>query len=129
MTMFRLITIICTLLISSAAVADVGAGLNVGYVFGHGITVGVRATSSKKEDKVIGSLGVDYNFSEKAFRPLVGIGYTAKDSNVELNVGRTNGAFDFGASVGYLNTEEDKPGLLPCPPGSSRNSSGTCASD
>jgi hypothetical protein len=52
--------------------------------------LGERAASSRKEDKAIGSLGVDYVLGAGQFRPVVGLSYTSDNGNVEVNIGFIN---------------------------------------
>jgi outer membrane protein W len=88
--------------------ADVGAGVGITYVFGQGIAVGVKAFTDDKEDKAVGSVGIDYMLSTKAWRPNVGIGYLNDNIYTDATAGYDlqQNAWTFGLGAGAADTEE-----------------------
>ncbi|WP_415884121.1 hypothetical protein [Neptuniibacter sp. QD34_54] len=97
--------------------ADVGAGLGVTYIFGQGFAVGVKAFTDDKEDKAVGSVGIDYMLSTKAWRPNVGIGYLNDNIYTDVTAGYDlqQNSWTFGLGAGAANTEEDRVEEAPAP--------------
>jgi hypothetical protein len=102
--------VISVALPANPAVADVGYGGGLNYVFGQGLSVGLRVFSDDEEDEVAGSMGIDYVLKGRSWRPVVGLVYLGDDHYGELNFGYnlTSKTFDVGVGVGYADTEDDK---------------------
>ena len=107
-------------LIGQHAFADPAFGVGLTYVFGgsqenqNGLALGVKAFSTDREYRAALSVGVDYVFASKAFRPNVGVAYLdKKDFYIDFNVGYNTkiSAIDFGAGVGYVKTKSKQSSL------------------
>ena len=98
---------------SPFAIADVGYGLSLSYVYGSGggWAFGPKLFSDDKDDKFVGSLGVDYMLNQGTWRPNVGIGDQKDNLLCNANVGYNypSNNFNFGIGVGITNTDEDNP--------------------
>lgn len=94
---------------ANPVIADVGYGAGINYVFGKGLSVGLRLFSDDEQDQVAGSVGVDYMLKGGSWRPVVGVVYLGDDNYGELNIGYNLKlkAFDIGVGVGYANTDDD----------------------
>lgn len=101
-----------TLSTSAFAGAAVGAGLT--WTFGGpkpvaGPALGIKVFSTDKEKKAAGYLGLDYSFSDRGFRPNVGVAYLGeKNIYVGADVGYSlaQQGVNFGAGVGYVDTKK-----------------------
>ncbi len=73
------ITIIAAIMTSmvaaSTASAEVGIGLALSLNTKGEVGAGPRLFTSKRSDRFVGSVGVNYNFMSKDFEPVAGIGY------------------------------------------------------
>lgn len=96
-----------------SAIAGATYGVGVGWTFGgpkptSGPTVGLKVFSNDREERAAASLGVDYVFKERGFRPNVGVAYLGKnDIYLDANVGYsfTQKGLDFGLGTGYVDTK------------------------
>ena len=70
-----LATALAAALVTSMAHADTGVGAGLTYVFYEGVAVGLKIFTDDKEDKAVGSVGLDYIVGSGAWRPNVGVGY------------------------------------------------------
>lgn len=61
---------------ASTASAEVGIGLALSLNTKGEVGAGPRLFTSKRSEKIVGSVGVNYNFTSKDFEPLIGLGYT-----------------------------------------------------
>lgn len=99
---------------SGAAVASAGVGVGLGWSFGgpkgvSGATAGIKVFSTDKEDKAAASLGLDYAFAERSFRPNVGVAYIGKNNiYLDANVGylMSKRSMNFGLGAGYVDTKK-----------------------
>ena len=97
-------------LVSSMAQAEAGFGAGLTYVFGEGVAIGAKIFTSNKEDKAVGSAGLDYLVKSGDWRPNIGIGYLGKNTYGDVNAGYNYhaGEWSFGVGIGGVNTEDDK---------------------
>lgn len=104
------VLVIGAALTTNPAVADVGYGGGLNYVFGQGLSIGLRVFSDDEEDEVAGSMGIDYVLKGRSWRPVVGVVYLGDNHYGELNFGYNLSAkkFDVGIGAGYADTEDDK---------------------
>lgn len=95
--------------------ADPAIGIGFSLSFGGGqpqLGAGLRVFSDDDEDEFAASIGLDYVFTTQSLRPTVGAAYLMDDSYVGLDLGYSYnlGTFDFGASAGITDTEDDSGG-------------------
>ncbi|ANG61363.1 hypothetical protein A8C75_02040 [Marinobacterium aestuarii] len=104
---------------SAVTTADVGVGAGLTYVFGgNGLALGIKAFSSDDEDEAAASLGLDYVFSSRSWRPNIGATYLFDSSYVDVTAGYNYGtrAWDLGLGAGYADTDDDSsPSFTPDP--------------
>ncbi|UTW10466.1 hypothetical protein [Marinobacterium rhizophilum] len=103
---------------SSAASADIGVGAGVTYVFGgNGLALGIKAFSSDNEDEGAASLGLDYVFSSRSWRPSIGAAYLFDSSYVDVTAGYNygTGSWDLGLGAGFADTDDDDSAPLLVP--------------
>ncbi len=96
--------------LSSVAAADIGVGAGLTYVFGgNGLALGIKAFSSDDEDEAAVSLGLDYVFNSRSWRPNIGAAYLFDSSYVDVTAGYNSGtgALDMGLGAGYADTDDD----------------------
>lgn len=93
---------------------DIGFGIGLTWAFGaksarSGLSVGVKAFSSKKSESFVASVGLDYNLSTQGLRPNFGVAYLATDAYFDVNYGYDFGAsnWGFGLGTGYAETARD----------------------
>ncbi|VDC31226.1 hypothetical protein [Pseudogemmobacter humi] len=92
-----------------ASADDIGLGIGLSWVFGNsgssGAAIGLKAFSSREEDKAAGSLGIDYHFATSAVRPNIGIAWIGNDIFADANFGYNVavGKIDFGLGLGAVN--------------------------
>ncbi|MBZ4024153.1 hypothetical protein CKO11_17045 [Rhodobacter sp. TJ_12] len=111
-------TILATALLLSLtapAIADPTLGFGLSLSFGAGKVdtgIGLRVFSDDKQDNFVGSLGVDYMFGGREFRPTIGAAYLGKNSYIglDLGYGLKSRSIDFGLGVGGTNTSIGGPG-------------------
>lgn len=68
--------IIVSMLAAGTASAEVGIGLALSLNTKGEVGAGPRLFTSKRSEKIVGSIGVNYNFTRKDFEPMIGLGYT-----------------------------------------------------
>ncbi len=93
------------MLVASAPVlAGPSVGLGMSYVFGGGISVGVRVFSTDRPQSGALALGLDYGFNSGALRPNVGAAYLDTDGYVDFSVGvdLPGGSLNYGIGLGGL---------------------------
>lgn len=103
------------LMLSTAAMADVGWGAGLTWTFGGpkpstGPALGIKMFSTDKEKKAAGYLGVDYSFSDRGFRPNVGVAYLGENNvyvGTDVGYSFAQQGMNFGAGVGYVDTKKD----------------------
>lgn len=95
----------------SAPTVHAGAGVGISYVFGQGLTVGVKIFSDDKEGNAVGTAGLDYLLGSGAWRPNIGIGYLGDNHYGDLNAGYNYqiGRWSLGVGAGGTETRKDKP--------------------
>lgn len=106
--------ILATSALTSMAHADLGYGFGATWVFGStqdkGLAIGPKLFTANEEDKIAGSLGLDYVFKTSSIRPSIGISYLFKeDMYTNLNVGYDlkDQKVNFGFEGGYTDTQGD----------------------
>ncbi len=105
---------------SSSSSPTVGFGLS--FSFGGDAAVdtgiGVRVFSDDRSNRGAASLGVDCMLMSQRWRGTIGAAYMRSNGYiaVDLGIGLTDGAVDFGASLGGVNTRS-APAAAPPPPG------------
>lgn len=69
--------------------------------------VGLRLFTDDEQDSAVGSIGVDYMFRTRVFRPTVGIAYLDEDYYLGLDLGYDPALnlLDFGVSGGLVETD------------------------
>lgn len=95
----------------------VGVGLSLSFGGGQAQTgVGIRVFSDDRQDRVVGAIGLDYQFGSGAVRGTIGPSYLGRDTYVGLDVGfgLGGGGLDFGISAGV--TDTSRPAAAPPPP-------------
>lgn len=117
----RLLAMTCALpaLMLSPALADPTVGVGVSIAFGGGKTssgIGLRVFSDDRRDRAVGSLGLDYMFGTQSWRGTVGAAYLGRNAYVglDLGFGLNDGSFNFGPSLGVVNTR--RPPAAPVAP-------------
>ena len=108
------------LCLSAPAMADPTVGLGVSLSFGAGKVdtgIGLRLFSDNKQDKFVGSLGLDYMLGGKELRPTIGATYLGTDSYIglDLGYGLKSRSVDFGLGIGGTDTKKTRtsPPVLP----------------
>ncbi|WP_139216106.1 hypothetical protein [Shimia haliotis] len=95
----------------AVAKADPSFGFGISYTFDGDVAFGVRVFSDDRAERGALSLGLDYKFRSKGWRPNVGAAYLDEDFFVDLSLGydfNTQG-LDFGAGLG-LTSNVNAPG-------------------
>lgn len=106
----------------TASADDIGLGIGLTWVFGNdgnsGAAIGLKAFSSREEDKAAGSLGLDYHFATGALRPNIGIAWIGDDIFADANFGYNMavGKIDFGLGIGAVNSKPEAAAAPPSPP-------------
>lgn len=90
---------------ASPVFADPLLGLGLTVTFGGGKVdtgLGLRLFSDDKRDSMVGSVGLDYMFKAKRFRPTIGAAYLGDNGYVGLDMGfdLNGGGIDFGLGAG-----------------------------
>ena len=87
---------------------SIGFGLNFSFG-GNGVvtSLGVRGFTDNEEDKVAGSLGLDYVFGENRVRPTVGVAYLGNENYIGLDLGFGSGQVEFGLGAGMVDTADE----------------------
>ena len=107
------VTLAAALSLGSAAnAADPGLGLGLTWVFGQhgggGLAAGVKVFTSREENKVAGSLGLDYQFNSASLRPNLGAAYIGDnfygDASFGYNISEQ--VIDFGLGGGATNSKD-----------------------
>jgi hypothetical protein len=109
---------VATMLATSAPVlADPSLGLGLSYVFGGGVSVGVRVFSTDRPQSGALALGLDYSFSSGALRPTVGAAYLDNDGYVDFSVGvdPDSGTLNYGIGLGGLSGMRSTTTVVPPP--------------
>jgi hypothetical protein len=103
-----LTALVAMFMTTSIVQADAGIGAGVTYVFRQGVAVGVKLFSNDKEDKVVGTAGLDYMLGTGSWRPNVGIGYLGDKVYGDINASYNfqSGIWDFGVGAGAADTED-----------------------
>jgi hypothetical protein len=97
---------------ASTSSPTVGLGVSIAYGGGKAETgIGVRVFSSDRRDKTAASVGLDYMLGSKRWRGTVGVARLGKNAylGLDLGLGLTDGAIDFGASTGAVHTRAPQP--------------------
>lgn len=105
--------------IAAPAVADPTIGLGLSYSFGGGKSetgIGLRLFSDNTRDSVVGSLGVDYQFSSKSWRGTLGAAYLGKNTYIGLDMGLGGGGVDYGVSLGAVGSKAKSSAPIVTPP-------------
>ncbi|MDG1709042.1 MAG: hypothetical protein P8H03_09790 [Emcibacteraceae bacterium] len=71
---FTTVILVAMSITSSASAAGIGLAISINSKGQIGL--GPRVFTSKIAKKIVGSAGVNYNFTRKEFEPIGGIGYT-----------------------------------------------------
>ncbi|WP_078120899.1 hypothetical protein [Thiosocius teredinicola] len=89
--------------------SDAAVGLGLSYVFGEGAALGLKVFSDDEPYEVVGSIGVEYLFTSKAFRPTIGAAYLGDNHYVEASLGWNFGrsAVDYALGAGWADTDDD----------------------
>ena len=98
---------------AGGALAGPAVGVGLSWTFGgpaaqSGAAVGLKVFSTDREDRAAASLGVDYSFAERGFRPNVGVAYLSRhNAYVDASVGYSmqQQRMNFGLGAGYVNTQ------------------------
>ena len=101
--------------LATPAFSDPSIGFRLNFSFGGNVVVtslGVRGFTDNEEDKVAGSLGLDYVFGENRVRPSVGVAYLGSNNYIGLDVGFGSGQVEFGLGAGVVDTADD---VMPSP--------------
>lgn len=95
---------ITTALAATPAMADPSFGFGFTILKGGNVSVGAKVFSTDKPESAALSLGIDYNFDTKGFRPNLGVAYLEGDFYVDGNVGYdlNAGQLDYGLGIGGL---------------------------
>ncbi len=108
-------SLITTALMTNTAQAGITVGLGVGYVFGEGFTASGQLFTDNDEESMVGSIGVDYSFISRSWRPNIGAGYLGSnfygDANLGYNYG--TGQWNLGTGTGITNTDKSTTQMLP----------------
>ena len=101
-----------TLALSTPSMADPTVGFGLSIAFGSGQApqtgMGVRLFSDDEPSSTVASIGIDYMFGPRTFRPTLGVAQLEGNSYIGLDLGYNLGtsSIDFGASAGFVNTNE-----------------------
>lgn len=93
------------------------------WVFGKGAALGIKAFSTDREGDGALTLGIDYLFNDRSWRPNIGAAYIDDGGFIDLNLGfglgggSGFGGPDFGVSVGPIDSSSATSG----PPGGGNN--------
>ena len=101
--------------LATPAFSDPSIGFGLNFSFGGNVVVtslGVRGFTDNEEDKVAGSLGLDYVFGENRVRPTVGVAYPGSNNYMGLDLCFGSGQVEFGLGAGVVDTADD---VLPSP--------------
>lgn len=101
-------------MLAAPAMADVAVGVGISVAFGGNGTqtgLGVRLFSDDEEDSFVGSIGLDYQFQAQTWRPTIGVAYLGENLYAGLDLGYAfnGGGFDYGMSLGAVDTDKDDP--------------------
>lgn len=98
-------------LLPTTAMAEPTIGLGITFKFGQdGADPGValRVFSDDRQDRIAGSLGLDYLFRSGKFRPTLGGAYLGTNTFIGLDFGLGggfgSGGLNYGLSGGYVGT-------------------------
>ena len=101
--------------LATPAFSDPSIGFGLNFSLGGNVVVtslGVRGFTDNEEDKVAGSLGLDYVFGENRVRPTVGVAYLGSNNYIGLDLCFGSGQVEFGLGAGVVDTADD---VLPSP--------------
>jgi len=118
MKTYFLTAAVLSLGLAMPASADPALGLGISLSFGGGKSqtgVGLRLFSNDKRDTAVASVGLDYVFGTKQFRPTFGAAWLGDDIYIGADVGfgLGGGGMDFGLGLGGVNTAN--PVAAPAP--------------
>lgn len=107
--------------LASPVQADPAVGLGLSFTFGTGgvnTGVGIRVFSDDREDRVVGAIGLDYQFATGTFRGTIGPAYLGRDHYIglDLGFGLNGGGIDFGIGLGGADTKKPAAAVLPPEP-------------
>ena len=110
--MIKLTTLaaVATTGLATLAFSDPSIGFGLNFSFGgNGVvtSLGVRGFTDNEEDKVAGSLGLDYVFGENRVRPTVGVAYLGNENYIGLDLGFGSGQVEFGLGAGMVDTADE----------------------
>ncbi|SLN16591.1 hypothetical protein PSA7680_00467 [Pseudoruegeria aquimaris] len=94
------------------ALADPTASINLSWVFGEGVAIGVKAFSNDESGEAAATIGLDYLFSAQQLRPNVGVAYIDDDFFIGADIGMLNtdwSSFNFGIGVGPVDSQNGAP--------------------
>jgi hypothetical protein len=115
------ITALFALGLAAPVQADPAVGLGLSFTFGTGgvnTGLGIRVFSDDREDRVVGAIGLDYQFATGTFRGTVGPAYLGRNSYIglDLGFGLNGGGVDFGIGLGGAGTKKPAaPAAAPDP--------------
>lgn len=87
--------IMASMLAANTASAEVGIGLALSLNTKGEVGAGPRLFTSKRSEKIVGSVGVNYNFTRKDFEPMIGLGYTLDNTFIGAEAAYNIKAQDF----------------------------------
>lgn len=104
------LALVAALGLAAPAQADPTIGFGFTMAFSGGepnAGVGLRLFTDDEQDSTVGSIGVDYMFRTRVFRPTVGIAYLDEDYYLGLDLGYDPALnlLDFGVSGGLVETD------------------------
>lgn len=88
------------------------AALGLTFTFSRGkidTGVGLRVISSNQANRAAATIGLDYMFTSKRFRPTLGVAYMGNGAyfGADVGFGLNGEGFDFGLGLGSVNTKEE----------------------
>jgi len=105
--MFRTGLIVATLMLGLAtpALAKPAIGLGVSFSFGGGapdVGIGLRVLSNNRQNKTVGTVGIDYMMMSQSLRPTIGVAHVGKHNYVGADMGfdLNGGGVSFGLGAG-----------------------------